>query len=421
MNEQEIKDLLESAKANGTMSAEAFNNLSADIKNSNIKLDEGLQGILNELKSANEKLTVQKEDNATKPEWTNSFLSDKEKTMSDSKEKYNIGFNRLIIASARDYKGIASAEQKNALAEYYKNAIQSEGTTTTGGYLLPTPTASLVIDDLRASGLFFSKTTMYDMYTNTLKIPTIAATGHPSPSRVAAGAAKPVSNYTFGQITLNLIKYACLIPWEDEFNQDNPVMDFEKLIRAYTADYFGILFDNILFRGDAYINGIEDFTTTYQTTSGTAFTSFTDDDIIRMIGLLRAGDLVGAEFYMSPSVWAEIGTKRGSDGHALVSDYAYATRTLKGFPVNLTDSAYAMSESGAGKTIMTLGNLKKVYVGTQNGMTFQMDKSNSASYIDGETTVHGFQQNVTVMRLEKRVDMDIAFPTRLVQLRSAAA
>jgi len=422
VSEQEIKDLLEQSKTNGAMTVEAFNNLQTEIKNSNGKLDEGLQAIITELKSANDKLTAQKEENSLKPNWTNSFLSDKERTNSDEKEKENMATNRMILYMAREHNKSATPAMLTALDDYKKNSVQSEGTPSTGGYLLPTPTGKLIEQELRTSGLFFSETTNIEMVNNTIKFPTLGRSGHPTPVYVAPGGRKPVKNFTFAQVSMALQKYACLIPWEDEFNEDNPVIDFEALIRKNAKDYFGIIFDDILFRGDSQINGIEDFTTTYQTTAGTGFTSVTLDDIINAQGKLLTGSLKGAKYYMSPSMWAYLGTLKGStNDHYLIPEWDYSNLRLKGYPVVLTDSAYSINESGANKTLITFGNLQNVYTGMKKGMGIKMDTTNSGAFVDADNTTvrYPFQENLTVMRIEKRVDADIPFPLDIVQIKTA--
>lgn len=352
------------------------------------------------------------------------LLSEKENGSQDEKEKYRLGFNRYVRTMYRAHKNIAQPEEIIALqkAHQFMHSTQITSSDSLGGYGLPVQTGNVIFDALRDSGMFFGKTTVFDVALragSTFRLPTVGASGHPAPSRVAEAGAKPVANMTFGLTTFTLEKYACIIPWSDEMDQDS-VIDMEQIIRQFAPDYFNILFDDILFRGDANIDGIYDFTTTYQEIGGTSFSSVTVDDIIRAEGKMRAADLVGAEWFMAPSVWAELQTKKGAgDGQYLISQNDVSGMMLRGRKVNLTDSAYALSESGAAKPFITLGNLKKAYVARKGGLGISV--SDVASWVDGETTKHAFQENLTAIRLEMRADLQMPFPLRIVQVKTAAA
>jgi HK97 family phage major capsid protein len=121
---------------------------------------------------------------------------------------------------------------------------------------------------------------------------------------------------------------------------------------------------------------------------------------------------------MSPSVWANLHTKKDNEERYLLSEYDVKNKTLLGIPVTLTDSSYAMSESGASKPFITLGNLKKVYMAMRTGMT--MARSNEASFNDGGTQRSAFQDNLTLFRTEMRFDIQTPFASRIVQIKTTA-
>jgi HK97 family phage major capsid protein len=300
------------------------------------------------------------------------------------------------------------------LAEF-RHALQSEGTPSAGGYTVPTDTMKLIADDIRDNGITLGKVSVIPVGTNLIKLPTLSTVL--TPEYTEEGAQKPVVNYTFGVTTFTIKKYSFIIPFTDELLEDSS-SDLEAYLRQNIGEYYGILLDNILFRGDTQISGLYGLNTTFQPTSGTGFSSVEVDDLINAVGLLRTVDLKGAEWYMAPSVWAHLHTKKDEQGRYLLSEYDIKNKTLLGIPVTLTDSAYAMSETGADKPFITLGNLKKVYMAMRAGMT--MSRSNEASFNDGNTQRSAFQDNLTLFRTEMRFDLQAPFASRIVQIKTAA-
>ena len=419
--EKKISDLVELWKTKhelGVISEEQLNKLTANFKET---VADPIADLTAELKVQNEqnKLVKVATDIINSKNSYKLFLTEKERTAPEEEQRA-LGFGYMVRDMYNRYTGKPTEEGENrlkAFQEFQKNTLQSEGTSSAGGILVPTPTLGLIMDDLRESGLFFSKTTMYNLSGKDATIPTL--TTHATPAPVAEGGAKAVSNLVFGSATLTLKKYACLIPFTDELIQDS-IIDLEAMVRNLAKEWFGTVTDNILFDGDTAINGLADLTTTFITTSATNNQSVTIDNIINTIGAVRSVDLINAEFYMSPSVWANLHTKKGStNDHYYLSPDEIRTKTLMGFPVVLTDSLPASSAgASSGQKFIVFGNLKKVIVGTKNGMTIDIATSNVASY-DDSGVVSAFQNNLTVVRLEKRLGMTVPFPLRIVQIKTA--
>lgn len=424
--ENSIKDLIEVWKTKhdiGALTDEQFNKMTAGLKEA---VADPLAELTAELKIQNEqnKLVQIATDIINPKNSYKIFLNDVQKTASEEEQRA-MGFGQLCKDLYNRFKGRADDSAINRLKDFYnvqKNALQNEGTGSAGGLLVPTPTLGLLMDDLRESGLFFSETTMYTLAGKNATVPTL--TTHAAPSIVAEGAEKPVSNLVFGSATLTLIKYACLIPFADELLEDS-IIDIEAMVRNLASEWFGTMFDNILFDGDASINGLADLTTTFITLGAGLLSNreYTLDHIVNMVGAMRSVDLKNAKFYMSPSVWAHMHTLKGTtNDHYHLSLDEIRSMTLLGFPVVLTDSlpASAAADSASQKFIV-FGNLKKVIIGVKNGMTIDVASSNIASFNDGGTERSAFQDNLTVIRLEKRIAMTVPFPLRIVQLRTAAA
>lgn len=391
--------------------AEAENSEQADLPGKlQNGIESGFNSVLDEVKKLSGGIRSALPAGTGDSKWYTHFLSDKEKSISDEKEARRIGFNRYVHAILKP-DGSPYAAKLNE----FKNALQTEGTASAGGYTVPVDTLKLIADDIRDSGIALAKLSVIPVGTNLVKLPTLSTVL--TPQYTDEGTRKPVVNYTFGVSTFTIKKYSFIIPFTDELLEDSS-SDLEAYLRQNIGEYYGILLDNILFRGDAQITGLYGLETAKHQTSGTGFSSITVDDLIGAAGMLRTVDLRGAEWYMSPSVWAHLHTKKDGDDRYLLSEYDVKNRSLLGIPVTLTDSAYAMSETGADKPFITLGSLKKVYMAMRTGMT--MARSNEASFNDGGNQRSAFQDNLTLFRTEMRFDIQAPFASRLVHIRTAA-
>ena len=373
-------------------------------------LKSGFEQVLDEVKKITPSSVQVPGPAGRNAKWFYHFLADKEKSMADQTEARRIAFNRYVHAILKPEGSPFAAK----LAEF-KNALQTEGTAAAGGYTVPVDTMKLIADDIRDNGITLGKVSVIPVGTNLIKLPTLSTVL--TPAYTQEGAAKPVVNYTFGVTTFTIKKYSFIVPFTDELLEDSS-SDLEAYLRQNIGEYYGVLLDNILFRGDGQIEGLYAQNTAFQLTSGSGFASVSVDDLINAVGLLRTTDLKGAEWYMSPSVWAHLHTKKDEQGRYLLSEYDIKNRSLLGIPVTLTDSAYSMSESGASKPFITLGNLKKVYMAMRSGMT--MARSNEASFNDGGTQRSAYQDNLTLFRTEMRFDMQTPFASRIVQVKTTA-
>ncbi len=384
---------------------EELNSLPDKLQNG---LTSGFSSVLDEVKKLSS--GIKAPENSADSKWYHHFLSDKEKAMSDEKEARRIGFNRYVHAILKPEGSPFAAKMGE-----FKNALQNEGTASAGGYTVPTDKLQLIADEIRDNGITLGKVSVIPVGTNLIKLPTLSTVL--APQFTQEGTAKPVVNYTFGVTTFTIKKYSFIVPFTDELLEDSS-SDLEGYLRKNIGEYYGIVLDNILFRGDSQITGIYGLNTAFQLTSGNAFSSVEVDDLINAVGLLRTIDLKGAEWYMSPSVWAHLHTKKDSNGSYVLSEYDIKNKTLLGIPVTLTDSAHSMGESAASTPFITLGNLKKVYMAMRTGMT--MARSNEASFDDGGTQRSAFQDNLTLFRTEMRFDIQAPFASRIVQIKTTA-
>jgi len=340
------------------------------------------------------------------------------------KQHKEYGFGRYAQCLMNSYFANKKGMQINEADKKFLNTVNSTLTDGAGAYTLQTEVLPTLFDDLAEVGYFFSETTPIMFQRGggkTKKIPTVAAGSDPSASiaKVTEDAAKPIGNYTFTQIDLTLIKYAVIVPFTTEFEMYSP-LDLGDAIKRFAIEYFNIIFDSILFSGDANINGLQDISTTNATITGTQMSGLTVNDLLDVIGAMRSGDMVGAKWCYHPTVWAKMYQKENTAGQREFPLNDINGRTLLGFPVIVSDYMQTfVSGASASTDFGYFGNLKKLFVGKMNGLDISF--SDQASYVSGETTVHMWQNNEVGYRLEMFVDMDCAFPSRIIAIKTAAA
>jgi len=351
-------------------------------------------------------------------------LGEKELDNVPEAQHKDYGFGRYAQCLMNSYFANKQGMQLKEADRTFLNTVNSTLTDGAGAYTLQTEVLPTLFDDLAKVGYFFSETTpiMFQKGAgSTKKIPTVAAGSDPSASiaRVAQDAAKPIGNFTFTQIDLTLIKYAVIVPFTTEFQMYSP-LDLGAVLNSFALDYFGIIFDDIFYNGDSYISGLQDISTTNATITGTQMSGLTVNDLLDVIGAMRSGDMVNAKWHWHPTMWAKLFQKENTAGQREFPLNDVNNRMLLGFPVITSDYMQAFV---SGASISTdfgyFGNMKKLFVGKYNGLDISF--SDQASYVSGETTVHMWQNNEVGYRLEMFVDMDCAFPSRIIAIKTAAA
>jgi len=334
------------------------------------------------------------------------------------------GFGRYAQCLMNSYFAGKKGMQINEADRTFLNTVNSTLTDGAGAYTLQTEVLPTLFDDLAQVGYFFSETTPIGFQTgagSTKKIPTVAAGSDPSASiaKVAEDGAKPIGNFTFTQIDLTLIKYAVIVPFTTEFQMYSP-LDLGAAIKRFALDYFGIIFDDIFYNGDANIDGLADLSTTDATITGTQMSGLTVNDLLDVIGAMRSGDMVGAKWHYHPTMWAKLFQKENTAGIREFPLNDINGRTLLGFPVITSDYMQAfVSGASASTNFGYFGNMKKLFVGKYDGLDISF--SDQASYVSGDDTIHMWQHNEVGYRLEMFVDMDCAFPSRIISITTAAA
>lgn len=391
--------------------------------------------LIDEMKTANQNRNKIPEGGIKKL-WCHSLLTDHENTSEDEKELNRLGFNRYVKNLFLMHTGKASAEVIQTMQQLNIEIKQRHGLQTTnvdaeGGFTIPLPMLDLILDDLRQSGLFMSELTTLRLTRRHVVAPVLAAAGHPAPSiklesTTAAAQRYAVGNIVFGTHEFRVKDNGVIIPWTSEMEFDS-IVDMGALISQYVAEWFNIYGDDILFKGNAQagnnkIYGLYELLASMQTveTSGNTFSTIHLDDFITADGNMRSVDKRNMKRYMSPSVHATIKKIKTVNQNYLLDSTERLAGTIEGKPVIESDSCYAMSESGANKAMVINGNLQKGYLALLNGMGISVEKTNVASWVDGEITRHAFQENLIAIRVNLPFDIQHPFPNRYVAIKTKA-
>jgi HK97 family phage major capsid protein len=385
-----------------------------------------IEPVLEKIQAIADKIKIPEQQNAVNKKWYDSLLSDVEKTADDT-EKNRLGFNRYGRLLYQHARGIIKPEDATILLGL-RNTIgyANETTPAEGGFLIPEPTAKAIFDDLREQGIFWNKLSLVQMISNTLKYPALDAQYAPVPKRVGESENISVLKLIWKQVKFELQKYGFIIPWTDEFMQDSSV-DLESVIRMNANTYFGIVYDNALFRGDEFILGIPGHDVTVKHLTTKTYSSLTGPEIIAGMHGLRAIDMVNAEWYMSNDVWGYLQTVPLNpdldNSPMLLSELDVKNKMLRGYPVNISDSCLSTAEltNVADKPVLSFGNFKKIYGGYKNNLL--IDVSNQATIIDESVepakTINLWQQDMWGIRIRHRADIKIPFPIRILQWKTA--
>jgi HK97 family phage major capsid protein len=254
----------------------------------------------------------------------------------------------------RACNGIQSA------AEWCKNhgivlaTTQSEGSNTTGGYLVPTQFDNTLIDLRNQYGVFRQNVGIKYMTSDVMLIPRRATglTGY----WVGEGSAITQSNKTWDQVQLTAKKLAAVATMTSELSEDAIIMVADDLaseiayVFAYNEDLAGFIGD-----GTSTYGGITGVTTALKAAAGTPTTSSAGGVVIAngntfaeitlanfngVLGVLPGYARAGAKWYCSPMFHEAVMNRLAyASGGVPASEIINGVTVPKflGYPVVLSD------------------------------------------------------------------------------------
>ena len=211
---------------------------------------------------------------------------------------------------------------------------------------------------------------------------------------VGEGAAKPLTNPTYGEVEIKEHKLAAITVYTQELmRRSDPAVDI--LVRDDLIEASKTLIDNTFLdaaaasttRPAGVLNGV-----TATPSTGTTAAAY-ETDLLTLINSFVAANLSldGAYFLMSETHAAQISLLRDALGNSYFAGMALrGTRTLMGIPV--------ITSQAVGNKII-LVKTSEILLAQDGGV--DVSYSDQATLVDGATTHHLWQENKFAVRVEK--------------------
>ena len=211
---------------------------------------------------------------------------------------------------------------------------------------------------------------------------------------VGEGAAKPLTNPTYGEVEIKEHKLAAITVYTQELmRRSDPAVDV--LVRDDLIEASKTLIDNTFLdaaaasttRPAGVLNGV-----TATPSTGTTAAAY-ETDLLTLINTFVAANLSldGAYFLMSETRAAQISLLRDALGNSYFAGMALrGTRTLMGIPV--------ITSQAVGNKII-LVKTSEILLAQDGGV--DVSYSDQATLVDGGTTHHLWQENKFAVRVEK--------------------
>ncbi len=143
----------------------------------------------------------------------------------------------------------AMTPEERSILEKRGTANQLAGTTTLGGYTVPTELSRSIIESMKSfSGIAQACNIMYTASGNPMTLPTLDDTSTLA-VKVAEAATQTIQDLTFGQKTLDAYAYRTALKVSWELMQDS-AFNFDGLVRSHMAPRFGRSLNNTCTLGD---------------------------------------------------------------------------------------------------------------------------------------------------------------------------
>jgi len=330
---------------------------------------------------------------------------------SDNKEDPIVQEGRNII------KGIIY-NRPELFSERYKSFL-NETTGASGGYLVPQDWYNQILKFVTESGIVRKNATVINMSRKELAIPKLDRL--PAFSFVSEGSMKPVSNPTFSQVVLSRKDGGFIVIFSKQLIEDDAfdIMGFVSRLAAQiisrTEDLAG--FKGIQGKIDGlFTNGIG---MTVQDIQGTSITSIKYDDIINMISSVPSETLGKSKWYMHRTIYGMLKSMKydGSQEYIMSSDDR-KSHMLEGFPVVLTDQAYALSEDSPNRAFIGFGDLQYMILGTRNSLSIDYSKDATVD-MGGGQTVNLWQNGLVGLNFGASFDIKFSFPSALAVAKTS--
>lgn len=276
---------------------------------------------------------------------------------------YRAAFAEMVAAGGDAY---VDQEVRNVLREH---RTQTAGTTTAGGYTVPTELATFIEKSMIATGPMYDSalfTVINSTDGRTFNIPTVDDTSVSAVAHTEGGAVTDDggSDVTFGQKTLGAYSFDTeWVRWSAELNADS-ILNMESLLGELLGERLGRIANSKLTTGSGSsdVEGIVTNSTAGKTAAGTA--AVTADEIIDLIHSVDPAyrNSPRTAIMMNDSTLAAVRKLKDGNGNYLwqMGNYqAGIPQNILGYNVVVNQ---AMDSLAAAKKVMLFGDMSKFYV-----------------------------------------------------------
>lgn len=284
----------------------------------------------------------------------------------DDKPEYRTVFAKALCGPIESLTAEERAVLRTGATEF---RAQTAGTTTAGGYTVPTELMSVIDIAMKQWGPMYDPGVTTEIVTasgNPMKMPTVDDTGVTAVAHTEGTALTDDggSDVTFGQKSLDAYAFDTeFVRWSWELDTDS-IFNMESLLGGLLGERLARIANSQLTTGtgSSAPNGIVTASTAGKTAAGTA--AITSDEVIDLLHSVDPAyrQSPKARFMFNDSTLAAIRKLKDGNGNYLwqMGD------VTKGEPGRLLGYAYsinqAMDSLAAGKKVMLFGDFGRYYV-----------------------------------------------------------
>lgn len=335
----------------------------------------------------------------------------KEKIIEEKKTEKASGFEAEYKAMNDEDKIVTfmKALRDNDVA---KIKVMSVGSSGDGGYLVPTILHDKIVEEQRDGQVIASKANVIENCPANYDIDRLV--GRPKLSWTAEKAIKDTSTATFDQISLTPYAVTCIVPITNQLEEDAEVA---SPISTHVTQLMAQSLNEELERvfavgtGTAQPTGIDSYSATVHRIVATPANVLTSDSMIDAMSRLGAKYSKNAVWLMNSQAWrVAMQLKDSQNRYLFIPDPTGKTPgTILGHPVLRCDAL----PNGH----IWFGDLKGYWIGYRGGIS--VAKSTEASLTYGSSTINLFERNMFAIRVERRVDAELADLDSMVVITGA--
>lgn len=251
-------------------------------------------------------------------------------------------------------------------------AAQSVGTDDKGGFTVPAPLSSELINLVEEYGVARNVCRRIVMGAMTWSVPKL--TGHSTIYYPAEAASITESDLTFSQITLTAKKMAGLVKMSTEVSEDSIISMTDTIVRDLAWGFAKEEDNNLFLGGSLYTGGIEGDAGVADTNVASV-AALTLADLTACVVASGQERGLNPEFYMNATLWnGPIRDLLNAAGGNAVSDMTAGARpSLFGYPVNLVNAINGASAATSGDLLCVFGDLGvSHYFGDRRALNFNV-------------------------------------------------